>query len=174
MASRPKCRVAELERQLLAAMHVEDAAEKRLQATPEGPDRIGLQMEVDAARALARELPEEQLNAIARSEHGVVLQMVQRYRAIDAGDTPLSPSREWPGLNRAERMVCYVMFYGLPRPRSLDQAARDYGVRAPRARRLAHSQPFIDYLAALSARRARDQKRSDALDALAASDADLL
>ena len=87
MASRPKCPVAELERQLLAAMHVEDAAEKRLQATPEGPDRIGLQMEVDAARTIARELLEEQLNAIARSEHGVVLQLIQRYRAIDAGDT---------------------------------------------------------------------------------------
>jgi hypothetical protein len=85
--SRAKCPVAELERQILAAMHVEDAAERRLQATSEGPGRIGLQMEVDAARAIAADLLEEQLNAIARSEHGVVLQMVQRYRALDAGDT---------------------------------------------------------------------------------------
>ena len=68
-------------------MHVEDAAEKRLQATPEGPARIGLQMEIDAARALGRELLEEQLSEIAKSEHGVVLQLIQRYRAIDAGDT---------------------------------------------------------------------------------------
>jgi hypothetical protein len=87
MASGPKCPVAELERQILAAMHVEDAAEKRLQATPEGPGRLGLQMEIAAAKALARELLDEQLNAIARSEHGVVLQMIQRYRALDAGDT---------------------------------------------------------------------------------------
>jgi hypothetical protein len=82
-----KCPVSELERQILAAMHVEDAAEKRLQATPEGPARIVLQMEVDAARALTKELLEEQLNAIAGSEHGVILQMIQRYRALDAGDT---------------------------------------------------------------------------------------
>ena len=44
-------------------------------------------MEVDAARALIREsFIDEQLNAIARSEHGIILQMIQRYRAIDAGD----------------------------------------------------------------------------------------
>ncbi|MGB7973334.1 MAG: hypothetical protein WCF81_03060 [Roseiarcus sp.] len=86
MVARQKCAVSELERQILAAMTVEDAAEKRLQATPEGPARIGAQMEVDAARTIARELLEEQLSAIARSEHGVVLQLIQRYRAIDAGD----------------------------------------------------------------------------------------
>ena len=71
-------------------------------------------------------------------------------------DDELSPSKEWPGLNRAERMVCYVMVYGLPHPRSLDQAARDYGVRAPRARRLAHTHAFRSYLEALEARRAAD------------------
>ncbi|HZZ22900.1 MAG TPA: hypothetical protein VFE60_10160 [Roseiarcus sp.] len=71
-------------------------------------------------------------------------------------DDELSPSKPWPGLNRTARMVAYVMIFGLPVPRGLDQAARDYGVRAPRARRLAHSQPFIDYLAALSARRSAD------------------
>lgn len=85
--NRAKCPVAELERQILAAMHVEFVAETRLQSTPEGPGRRALQMEADAARALIRELIDEQLNAIARSEHGIILQMMQRYRAIDAGDT---------------------------------------------------------------------------------------
>lgn len=76
MASRAKCPVAELERQILAAMHIEDAAE-----------RAGNAIEAAAARTLARELLDQQLDVIARSEHGVILQMIQRYRAIDAGDT---------------------------------------------------------------------------------------
>ena len=86
MAAREKCPVAELERQILAVMHIEDAAEKRLRATPEGPARIGLRMEIDAARALGRELHEEQLSEIAKSEHGLFLQLVQRYRALADGD----------------------------------------------------------------------------------------
>ncbi len=86
MAARQKCPVATLERELLAVMHIEDAAERRLQATPEGPARIGLQMEIAAARALGRELLEEQLSEIAKSEHGVVLQLMQLYHARDAGD----------------------------------------------------------------------------------------
>lgn len=82
-----KCPVAELERQLLAAMRVTEDAELRLRATPEEQRRSVLQMEVDAGRALTKELLEEQLNAIAQSEHGVVLQLIQRYVALDAGDT---------------------------------------------------------------------------------------
>ena len=68
----------------------------------------------------------------------------------------LSPSKPWPGLNRTERQIAYMMTFGLPVPRSLDRAAKDCGYRVPRARRLAHSQAFRDYLAALSARRAAD------------------
>ena len=59
-------------------MHIEDAAE-----------RAGNAIEAAAARTLARELLDQQLDVIARSEHGVILQMIQRYRAIDAGDTAI-------------------------------------------------------------------------------------
>ena len=78
MASRAKCPVAELERQILAAMHIEDAAA-----------RAGNAIEAAAARTLARELLDQQLDVIAGSEHGVILQMIQRYRAIDVGDTAI-------------------------------------------------------------------------------------
>ena len=71
-------------------------------------------------------------------------------------DDPLSPSKPWPGLSRAEAMIAYMMIFGLPVPRCLDQAAKDCGYRVPRARRLAHTPAFRDYLAALSARRAAD------------------
>jgi hypothetical protein len=69
---------------------------------------------------------------------------------------PLSPSKPWPGLNRVERQICYMMTFGVPVPRSLEQSAKDCGYRVPRARRLAHTPAFRDYLAALSARRAAD------------------
>jgi hypothetical protein len=71
-------------------------------------------------------------------------------------DDPLSPSKPWPGLNRTERQIAYVMVYGLPVPRCLEQAAKDNGYRVPRARRLAQTQALRDYLAALQARRAAD------------------
>ena len=71
-------------------------------------------------------------------------------------DDPLSPSKPWPGLDRTERQIAYVMVYGLPVPRGLDQAAKDSGYRVPRAHRLAHSPAFRDYLEALRARRAAD------------------
>ena len=71
-------------------------------------------------------------------------------------DDALSPSKPWPGLNRTERQIAYMMTFGLPVPRCLEQAAKDNGYRVPRARRLAHSPAFRDYLAALSARRAAD------------------
>jgi hypothetical protein len=71
-------------------------------------------------------------------------------------DDPLSPTREWPGLNRTERQIAYMMTFGLPVPRRLDQAAKDCGYRAPRARRLAALPAFRDYLAALEARKAAD------------------
>jgi hypothetical protein len=87
MASRPKCPVAELERQLLAAMLVTEDAEHRLLATPAGQGRSVLQMEVDAGRALVRELLEDQYNAVAQSERGIILQLIARQKAIDAGDT---------------------------------------------------------------------------------------
>ena len=71
-------------------------------------------------------------------------------------DDELSPSRPWPGLNRSERQIAYMMTFGRPVPRSLEQSAKDCGYRVPRARRLAHSPAFREYLAALSARRAAD------------------
>ena len=72
-------------------------------------------------------------------------------------DDPLSPTEPWPGLNRTERQICYVMVYGLPTPRPLEQAAKDNGYRVPRARRLAHSPAFRTYLEALQARAADGQ-----------------
>jgi hypothetical protein len=71
-------------------------------------------------------------------------------------DDELSPSKPRPGLNRIERQIAYVMTFGLPVPRCLEQAAKDCGYRVSSARRLAHSPAFRDYLAALSARRAAD------------------
>ena len=85
--TRAKCPVARLESERLAAARIEEGIETRLRATPEGPGRIVLQRELAAAKAISAELLEEQLGALARSEHGVVLQLIARYRAIDAGDS---------------------------------------------------------------------------------------
>jgi hypothetical protein len=85
--TRPKCPIAELERQRLAAMRVTADAEQRLRATPEGPGRSILQMEVETGRAIERDLLEEQWSAVAASEHGIVLQLIALYKATDAGDT---------------------------------------------------------------------------------------
>jgi hypothetical protein len=71
-------------------------------------------------------------------------------------DDPLSPTEPWPGLVWVERQIAYVRVFGLPTPRPLEQAAKDHSLKVPRARRLAHSQAFRDYLAALEARRAAD------------------
>jgi hypothetical protein len=71
-------------------------------------------------------------------------------------DDPLSPSKPWPGLTRIERQICYVIVFGLPVPRCLDQAAKDTGYKVSRARRLAHSPEFRAYLEVLQARRAAD------------------
>jgi hypothetical protein len=71
-------------------------------------------------------------------------------------DDPLSPSKPWPDLTRVEREIGYLMVFGLPVPRSLERAAKDYSYKVSRARRLAHSPAFRDYLAALQARRAAD------------------
>jgi hypothetical protein len=84
---RQKCPVAELERQRLAAARVTEDAEQRLRATPEGPGRRILRMELDAARAIERDLLEEQWSAVAASEHGVCLQLIGLYNAMDAGNT---------------------------------------------------------------------------------------
>lgn len=46
----------------------------------------------------------------------------------------LSPSKPPPGLSRTEAQIAYLCVYGLPVPRSLEQAAKDCGYRVRRAR----------------------------------------
>ena len=84
---RQKCPVAELERQRLAAARVTEDAEQRLRATPEGPGRQLLQTELDASKVIEGALLEEQWATVAASEHGVCLQLIGLYNAMDAGDT---------------------------------------------------------------------------------------
>jgi hypothetical protein len=71
-------------------------------------------------------------------------------------DDLLSPSKPPPGLTRTEAQIAYLMVHELPVPRSLKQAAKDNGYKVTRARRLANSPVFCDYLSALQARRAAD------------------
>lgn len=49
-------------------------------------------------------------------------------------DNELSPSKPPPGLSRTEAQIAYLCVYGLPVPRSLEQAAKDCGYRVRRAR----------------------------------------
>ena len=60
------------------------------------------------------------------------------------------------GLVRVESQIAYVMVFGLPTPRPLEQAAKDHNYKVARVRRLARSQALRDYLAALEARTADD------------------
>jgi hypothetical protein len=85
--SRVGCPVGRLETQRLAAARVTEDIEQRLRAAPKGPARRVLQMELDAGRAVERDLLEEQWSTVAASEHGIVLQLISLYRAHDAGDT---------------------------------------------------------------------------------------
>ena len=82
-----RCPVAELERQLLAAMAVADAAEERLRATPE-KDRP--RYREDGTRRSQGDLGRTARGAAGRPRSiraRIFLQLVQRYRAIDAGDS---------------------------------------------------------------------------------------
>jgi hypothetical protein len=69
------CRVAELERQTLAVMDAQDAAE-----------RAGQETGASDARARVAALREAQTHVVATSEHGVILQLLERYIAADEGD----------------------------------------------------------------------------------------
>jgi hypothetical protein len=55
-------------------------------------------------------------------------------------DDPLSPVVPWPGLVRVEWQIAYVMVFGFPTPRPLEQAAKDHNYKVARVRRRARSQ----------------------------------
>jgi hypothetical protein len=65
----------------------------------------------------------------------------------DARDA-LEPTRP-TGLTRTEAQIAYLTVYGLPQPRTLEQAAKDCGYRIKRARN------YLDALPAFNAYRRR-------------------
>jgi hypothetical protein len=81
-----KCPVGALECQRLAAARITEDIELRLLATPEGPGRQLLQMELAASKAIEGDLLEEMWATVAASEHGIVLQLISLYKAADEGD----------------------------------------------------------------------------------------
>lgn len=58
-------------------------------------------------------------------------------------DDPLSPTKPPPGLTRQEAEIAYLCVHGLPRPKTLEEAARQVGYKLRRARSyLADHPPF--------------------------------
>jgi hypothetical protein len=77
-------------------------------------------------------------------------------------DDPLSPSKPPLGLTRTEAQIAYLTVYGLPQPRTLEQAAKDCGYRIKRARNYLDALPaFNEYRRRLlKARRESEQARN--------------
>jgi hypothetical protein len=88
-------------------------------------------------------------------------------RVSDMGlalDDPLSPSKPPPGLTRVEAKIAYLTVFGLPRPLTVEEAARAEGYRVKRARNyLADLPAFNLYRRALL----RERRESEAARNLA-------
>src|SRR5271154_1480282 len=93
------------------------------------------------------------------------LPLLPAARASDMGlplDDALSPTKPPPGLTQTEAQIAYLCVYGLPKPKTIEEAAKSVGYRIKRARNyLADHSPFNAYRRALlKERRESEQARN--------------